>query len=244
MRPRGAACRACVALRTSSPRKRSRLGGGDRGQRQVALDPHLAVARVREAQKRDLAVPAQQVVRVDPARLDDLRLRAQHAVADRDADVQRPAARVDRETPLGERDLPCLALQAGDVGLDDGAWIVSHDGHTIRNRSALQTRVIALSTSRPRKRSSSAGGDGDERQVALDRDLAVARVGEAHERDLAVPAQQVVRVDAVGLDHLRLRAQHAVAERDADVQRPPAASTVMPHSANATWRVSPSRPAM
>jgi predicted nucleic acid-binding protein len=99
------------------------LGGGDGGQRQVAVDPHLALARVREAHERHLAVPAQQVVRLDPIRFDHLRLRAQHAVADRHADVQRPARRVDGDAPLGERDLTRLALQGGDVGVDDAARI-------------------------------------------------------------------------------------------------------------------------
>ena len=63
----------------------------------------LAGARVGEAHERDLAVPAQQVVRVERPRLGDRGLGAQQPVAERHADVQRPAGRVDRDAPLGVR---------------------------------------------------------------------------------------------------------------------------------------------
>ena len=46
---------------------------------------------------------------------DDLGLRAQQPVADRDADVQRPAGRVHREAPFAGRHPARLALQGGEI---------------------------------------------------------------------------------------------------------------------------------
>ena len=149
------------------PEEAVELRGVDRRERQLALHPHLALARVREAHERDLAVPAQQVARVERARLRDLGLRAQQPVAQRHADVQRPSAGVDGEAPLVLREAPRLAVQCGDVAVDDVARVGSSEASY---GAILDGQLSRLAAARPASRTGSGRVptfllEGDHREV-------------------------------------------------------------------------------
>ncbi len=68
-----------------------------RRERQLALHPHRSSGAMGEPHERALAVIVQQLVRIDLPGAADGALRAEHPVLDVDADVERPAADLNRK---------------------------------------------------------------------------------------------------------------------------------------------------